>query len=152
MIVYEGDGDVFSTPAQTLCCTVNVEGAMGRGIALQFRKRYPKMYQQYRTLCKAGYFHVDQLWSCAVEDNRRVLCFPTKQRWALPSRPEWIEANLQKLARDYERHQITSLALPALGCGRGTGGLSLSDIRPLIRKYLDPLPIDVYCVYQNYVP
>ena len=152
MIVYEGEGNVFSTPAQTQICTVNVEGVMGKGIALEMRKRYPKMFEQYRALCRAGYFHVDQLWHYNVTPELKVLCFPTKQRWRLPSRLEWIDANLQKLARDYERHGITSIAVPALGCGFGTGQLPLSSVRPLIRKYLDPLPIDVYCVYQNYVP
>lgn len=47
MITYL-EGDLFSSPAQTLVNTVNTVGVMGKGIALEFKKRYPAMYQQYK--------------------------------------------------------------------------------------------------------
>lgn len=30
----------------------NCAGAMGKGIALQFKERFPKMYLEYKQLCK----------------------------------------------------------------------------------------------------
>ncbi len=41
-------GDLFSSPAQVLVNTVNLDGVMGKGIALQFKKLYPDMFKQYQ--------------------------------------------------------------------------------------------------------
>ena len=41
------EGDIFSSPAQTIVNTVNTVGVMGKGIALEYRKRYPAMFENY---------------------------------------------------------------------------------------------------------
>ena len=41
-------GGLFSSPAQVLANTVNLDGVMGKGIALQFKKLYPDMFKQYQ--------------------------------------------------------------------------------------------------------
>ena len=43
MITYI-EGDLFNSPAQVLVNTVNTVGVMGKGIALEFKKRYPEIY------------------------------------------------------------------------------------------------------------
>ena len=45
------EGDIFSSPAQVLVNTVNTVGVMGKGIALEFKKRYPAMFQEYKEQC-----------------------------------------------------------------------------------------------------
>jgi O-acetyl-ADP-ribose deacetylase (regulator of RNase III) len=35
------EGDLFASPAQTLVNAVNTAGVMGKGIAAEFRRRYP---------------------------------------------------------------------------------------------------------------
>lgn len=52
-------GDLFDSSAQTLVNTVNCVGAMGKGIALEFKKRYPAMYKRYKELCEQGYITVN---------------------------------------------------------------------------------------------
>ena len=53
---------IWASPAQTLVNTVNVVGAMGKGIALEFKRKYPDMYQRYRELCEAKEFKAGMLW------------------------------------------------------------------------------------------
>lgn len=137
MVVYEGPGDIFLSPAETLVCPVNTRGVMGNGLALAFSKRFPGLLDVYRRHCQNGQFTVESL---LLFD--RVLCLPTKDDFRYPSRLQWIDANLQKLAVTYMRHGITSLAVPALGCGKGQ--LPIEKVTPLIYQYLDPLPIEVY--------
>ena len=36
-------GDLFASQAQTLVNTVNCVGVMGKGVALEFKKRFPEM-------------------------------------------------------------------------------------------------------------
>jgi len=47
-------GDIFESNAQTLVNTVNCVGIMGKGIALEFRKRFPDMFEDYARRCKEG--------------------------------------------------------------------------------------------------
>ena len=46
------EGDIFLTPAQTIVNTVNTVGVMGKGIALEFKKRYPDMFEKYKVACE----------------------------------------------------------------------------------------------------
>ena len=45
-------GNIFDSDAMALVNTVNLEGVMGKGVALQFRNRFPENYRVYRTACK----------------------------------------------------------------------------------------------------
>ena len=44
-------GDIFASGAQTLVNTVNTVGVMGKGIALEFRERFPAMHRDYVERC-----------------------------------------------------------------------------------------------------
>ena len=47
-------GNVLESKSQTLVNTVNCVGVMGKGIALEFKKRFPKMFKDYVSRCKDG--------------------------------------------------------------------------------------------------
>jgi O-acetyl-ADP-ribose deacetylase (regulator of RNase III) len=47
---------IFESPAQTLVNTVNTVGVMGKGIAREFKLRYPDMFDEYRNICIEGRF------------------------------------------------------------------------------------------------
>lgn len=133
--------DLFLSPAQTLVNPVNVVGVMGRGLAAEFKAKFPDMFIAYRCACSNGTLKIGELfvWSTTA---MKIVCFPTKVHWHDPSRIEWIHAGLAKFVETYASHGITSVAFPRLGCG--LGGLSWDDVGPLIHSYLDPLPIRVY--------
>lgn len=136
------ESSIWQSPAHTLVNAVNTVGVMGKGIALQFKKKYPEMYEKYRALCDSKRFEVGSLW--LYKGNERwVLNFPTKKDWRQPSRPEYIEAGLQKFLLAYEVFNITSISFPQLGTGNG--GLDWRGIvQPLMEKYLRNIPIPVY--------
>lgn len=136
-------GNLLHSTMQTLVNPVNTAGAMGKGLALQFRKQYPAMYAEYEALCKQGKLKIGNLHLYRADDHW-ILNFPTKRHYRMPSRIEDIETGLSVLRAQYELWGIESLALPALGCGYG--GLSWGDVKPLIQRYLDdlPIPIEVY--------
>ena len=141
MITYL-EGDLFSSPAQTLVNTVNTVGVMGRGIALEFKKRYPAMYNQYKKYCDDGSLTVGKLMLWRDEPDHWLLMFPTKTTWRKPSDLSYIEAGLRKFVATYTDKGITSAAFPRLGCGNG--GLEWKDVKPLMEKYLEPLSIPCY--------
>ena len=51
MIEYK-TGDILSEQAEALVNTVNCVGAMGRGIALQFKRVFPDSFRAYAARCK----------------------------------------------------------------------------------------------------
>ena len=140
-------GDLFNSPAQVLVNTVNTVGVMGKGIALEFKKRYPEMFLKYQKVCADNSLDVGKLflWMGA---GQWILLFPTKKHWRNPSQPEFIELGLKKFADNWQRLGIESIAFPRLGCGNG--GLDWEVVRPIMEKYLKPLPIQVFIYLDNY--
>jgi len=134
--------NLFDSPAQTLVNTVNVVGVMGKGIAAEFKQRYPDMFEKYRQFCQRGSLTVGKLF-LYKSPNKWVLNFPTKKHWRSPSKVEYIEEGLRKFAETYTEHGITSISFPQLGTGNG--GLAWEGVvRPLMEHYLKALAIPVY--------
>ena len=130
-------GDLFESRAQVLTNTVNCVGVMGKGIALEFKKRYPSLFREYAARCTRGEMRIGEPW---LWENAEVqiLNFPTKRHWRTPSRLDDIEAGLKWLAEHYGVLGIYTIAMPALGCGNG--GLSWDAVRPLMETHLGGLP------------
>ena len=45
-------GDMFEVPVDIRVNTVNCVGAMGAGVALAFKRRYPDMFKDYQRDCR----------------------------------------------------------------------------------------------------
>lgn len=135
------EGDIFESPAKVIVNTVNTVGVMGKGIALSFKKRYPEMFERYKSVCEEGLLTTGKLM-LFYETDYWVLLFPTKEHWRNPSRLEYIEAGLKKFVETYAEKGITSIAFPRLGCGNGE--LNWDDVKPIMEKYLKKLPIPIY--------
>ncbi|MEO8165381.1 MAG: macro domain-containing protein [Betaproteobacteria bacterium] len=45
-------GNLLEADVEAVVNTVNTEGIMGKGVALQFRKAYPDNYEAYRRACE----------------------------------------------------------------------------------------------------
>jgi O-acetyl-ADP-ribose deacetylase (regulator of RNase III)/uncharacterized protein YwgA len=112
-------GDIFESGAQTLVNTVNTEGVMGKGIALQFKNRYPDMYADYVERCDRDEVKLGEPYIYRERLYPWIINFPTKKHWRSISRVEDIEAGLDHLEAHYLDWGVTSLAMPPLGCGEG---------------------------------
>lgn len=141
-VTYCGPGDIWSSTCQVIVIPVNTVGAMGKGLAESVRSTYPIIYKTYRESCRQGRFKVGTFMTFSISDHSRLLLFPTKKSWRAPSKLEWIDDGLKRLAEIYDKRGFESIAFPALGCGEG--GLDFeSTVKPLIYKYFDGLPIKV---------
>jgi len=111
------NGNIFDTTCETIVNTVNCVGVMGKGIALECKKRYPDMYDEYVKRCGCSLQQGGDLffWNnpdfygdiskniFAVEtkcEHHNILCFATKEDWRNNSRIEWIERGLKKFAEN----------------------------------------------------
>lgn len=143
MAIRYKSGDMFEQPAEAIVNTVNCVGVMGKGVALEFKRRWPANFRAYKRLCDAGKLAPGRLFvfennDVLAEANHRFLInFPTKQHWRAPSKIEYIDSGLDAFVREIRRLAIKSVVLPPLGCGNG--GLKWSDVRPLMEQKLAPL-------------
>ena len=141
MIIYTRT-NIFESNAQVLVNTVNTVGVMGKGLAKEFKRIYPDMFNNYQNYCEQGVFTIGKLQIYRTS-NKWVLNFPTKENWRNASKVEYIELGLQKFVEQYQIQGIKSVSFPMLGCGNG--GLDWESIvKPLMYKYLKNLPIDIF--------
>lgn len=140
-------GDMFSSQAQALVNTVNCVGVMGKGVALEFKKRFPALFADYAARCARKQVRLGMPYVFHDVSGTLIVNFPTKDHWRSPSRLVDIEHGLDYFVRHYKDWGITSIAFPPLGCGNG--GLEWSEVGPLIHGKLHRLPIDIE-VYAPY--
>jgi O-acetyl-ADP-ribose deacetylase (regulator of RNase III) len=133
--------DLFYSPARVLVNPVNTMGAMGAGLAYDFKRYFPEMFTQYQALCRADQFEVGQLLLYKTP-HKWVLNFPTKKHWRAESKLEYLEAGLQKFAATFASLNIVSVSFPLLGTG--SGNLPIDEVRPLMEAYLGGLPITIF--------
>ena len=137
-------GSIFNSKAQALVNTVNCVGVMGKGIALEFRRRYPEMFKEYRNICKRGELQPGQILPYR-DGETWILNFAIKNDWKQPAKVEWIESCLTEFVSRYRDMNIKSAAFPWMGAMNG--GISIEIIKKIMRSYLlnlTDIDIEVY--------
>lgn len=131
-------GSIFDSTADVLVCPVNCVGVMGAGLALEFKRRWPEMFEWYQIQCQKRAMWVG---SAIYLDEFSIMLCATKSHWKYPSKMRWVDNCLFDLVSIAMRDKITSIALPQLGCG--CGGLDWAEVWPLYEKHLGGLDADV---------
>lgn len=136
-MIEERTGNLLEAEVEALVNTVNCVGVMGKGIALQFKKKFPEMFKAYKKACDENKVQPGRIHVFERDDMigpRYLLNFPTKRHWKGKSRKDDVEAGLVALAEFIKEQKVKSIALPPLGCGNG--GLDWSEVRQMIEKHL----------------
>lgn len=144
------NGDIFESKMTALVNPVNCVGVMGKGLALQFKNKYPDYYREYRTACINRDLQLGTVLLCFDTHNEHpvIISFPTKYHWKDVSKIEHIRDGLIALVNAINIHDIDSVAIPALGCGEG--GLSWADVEPLVYTMMHRMPHVKFEVYEPY--
>lgn len=138
-------GNLLESDAQALVNTVNTEGVMGKGIALQFKEMFPENYRLYRDACKKRLVNVGQMFvtsESTLAGTKIIVNFPTKTTWKKPSEYSYIEDGLISLRNEIITRNITSIAIPPLGSHNG--GLDWLIVKQMIINHLQDLNCLVY--------
>lgn len=140
-------GDMFESKAQTLVNTVNCVGVMGKGIALEFKNRFPDMFDDYINRCKRNEVKLGKPYLFRKLVPPWILNFPTKDHWRSVSNIDSIVQGLKYLLQHYQEWDVTSLAVPPLGCGHGQ--LEWRIVGPTLYRFLSrmEIPVELYAPY-----
>lgn len=125
-------GDLFSYPdLEALGHGCNCAGAMGKGIALEFKRRYPTMYSKYRSLCKAENFNLGDVFFWE-KDDEKVFNLGTQQTWKTGAKLKAIETAVTRMLEIATEAGISKIGIPRIGAG--LGGLKWEDVRAVLER------------------
>lgn len=110
---------------------VNVWGAMGAGIAAEFKRRYPENYALYQEACSKRELEPGGLLTC--DDG--ALPFPSiiiyniasQEKPGPDARLDWLESGVALAIEDAKNRRLSKIALPRIGCG--IGGLNWDEVK-----------------------
>lgn len=150
MITYIEKGDIFGISGVTnYAHGCNCAGAMGKGIALQFRNKFPKMYLEYKAMCKAGNFNPGDVFAYNYGEGH-IYNLGTQETWRTKARLEYIERSVKAMLELATKNNVAKIALPAIGAG--LGGLEWDKVKEVLNKLSANYPnIELFVVeaYQN---
>lgn len=132
-MIIEAQGNLLNANADAIVNAVNCVGVMGKGLALAFKQAYPDNFAQYKQACNAGKVKPGAMFITKTNNNgnpKYIINFPTKRHWGEKSYLLDIEIGLTALVAKVKELEISSIAIPALGCG--LGGLDWQIVKPLI--------------------
>ena len=116
-------------------------------MASHFHRTYPENCTVYHRACSVMGLAIGE--ALTVELHRPkphpqfIINVPTKEHWRDPSKLEWIDQAMTALISEVLRLGITTIGIPALGCGKG--GLRWLDVWPRMEAALRDLSVEADC-------
>lgn len=148
MVTYVYEGDIFNLNGiSNFAHGCNCAGAMGKGIALQFKTTFPKMYKEYKTLCQKKLFLLGDIFIFKYESGI-IFNLGTQINWKTKADIKAIEIALEKMMEYSDLNEINKIALPKIGAG--LGGLNWNEIMLVIEKVSKKYPKTDLFVVENY--
>ncbi|PJZ48005.1 phosphatase [Leptospira saintgironsiae] len=148
MIKYVENGNIFDLSGVfNYAHGCNCAGAMGKGIALQFRKRFPLMYEEYKLLCSKKQFGLGDVFVYEYEQGV-VFNLGTQTTWKSKADLNAIGDAICKMFEEALKRNINKIAMPKIGAG--LGGLMWNDVKKIIENSSDQYPDIALVIVENY--
>ncbi len=137
-------GDLFEQSLPALAHGVNCAAVMGAGIAHEFRRRWPAMFDIYRERCRAGMVRLGGVLPWRAPDGLMIYNMATQRRPAPPASLDAIRSSLTATLTDAWQRGVPTLGLPRVGTGHG--GLAWADVAKVIEEAAAFSPVRVVVV------
>ncbi|MDE5701742.1 MAG: macro domain-containing protein [Bacteroides sp.] len=148
MVRYVKEGNIFTlSGVKCYAHGCNCVGAMGKGIALQFKMKYPQMYRLYKTKCADGTFTVGDVFEYVTGDEH-IYNLGTQKSWKTKAELEAIRKSVDTMLKLATQDNVKSIAMPKIGAG--LGGLNWCDVKTVIEDVALKYPDIELVVVENY--
>lgn len=135
MTYTEEKRDLFSVPEDYfLVHCVSADFALGKGIALEFRKRFD-MKNKLRDCGKSG--------KCILID--RVFNLVTKETWRRKPTMQNVTECLYEIRKQVTEKEIKKLAMPKIACG--LDGLDWKEVSEQVRGVFNDTDVEILVCY-----
>lgn len=142
-------GNLFEAPElDAIGHGCNCAGAMGKGIAVEFKKRFPAMYREYKQRCADGAFGLGDVFFWEDGDTR-VFNLGTQKTWRSGAVMSAIESSVERMLAIAEERGVGRIGLPRIGAG--LGGLKWSEVRHAIETKAAASKVELV-VFEHFVP
>jgi O-acetyl-ADP-ribose deacetylase (regulator of RNase III) len=141
-------GDMFSTPGVSVFAHgVDCAGEMAAGVAGQFRKRWPAMYEEYRALCGAGRLNLGEVFPW-IGDDVTIYNLAIQKHWRDTAKGPALAASLRRMVSLASSSGHTRVALPRVATG--LGGLGWTRVRHILDEVGAETPVTLL-VYEQFI-
>lgn len=138
-------GDIFTTNARAIGHGVNTHGVMGAGIALQFKNRFPKMYEAYREDCKNGKLRGGEVmpWAIGTDWGSDLMVFNIASQESPGDNAtyDFLVSGVKTAIDICVLIGIPVLALPRIGSG--IGGLDEAIVEGILESLAKRTAVDI---------
>lgn len=129
------EGDIFKVEGVTSYAHgCNCLGSMGKGIALQFKSKFPAMYRTYRQICQRGKYRPGDVYDYDY-GNGHIYNLATQVGVGRCAKLEYIKEAVRNMCERAVADNVEAIALPAIGAG--IGGLKWKDVKNVISEIAD---------------
>lgn len=140
------EGDLFESKLEALAHGCNCQGAMGKGIALRFRSKFPRMYAWYKQQCSILRFTLGNVQVWDREPNGPIIFnLATQERWGQQANIIAIERSMRGMCKYAMEHKISKIGLPRIGAG--LGGLPWEQVKEVMINVSNSYPEVELVVY-----
>jgi len=141
-------GDIFQTEGlRAYAQGVNCAGSMDAGIALAFKKRWPRMFDDYLARCQDGRFRLGDVfvWS---EGEETVYNLAIQEHWKTKAKVAALVKALHRMIQLASAVGIERIGLPRIGAG--LGGLDWPRVKKVLTEIGDETTITLV-VFEQFV-
>jgi O-acetyl-ADP-ribose deacetylase (regulator of RNase III) len=142
-------GDLFADPTiSAYAHGCNCAGAMGAGIAVAFKDKWPRMFDEYQARCADGRFGLGDVfvWS---EGDRAIYNLGTQEHWRKKAQLPAVARSLAKMVSLAEAAGIVRIGLPRIAAG--LGGLDWPKAKAALETAGRATEVTLV-VFEEYVP
>ena len=145
MIRFIPQGNIFAIEnVSSYAHGCNCAGAMGKGIAVQFKDKFPAMYAEYKAICKNGQYRPGDVFDYNY-GRGHVYNLATQVSWRTKAEIGFIRSAVERMFELAGTGGVTAIAMPAIGAG--LGGLKWNDVKTALTEIAAAYPdIDLYVV------
>ena len=141
-------GDIFATDGiHAYAHGCNCAGAMGAGIAIEFKRRWPRMFDDYAARCADGRFTLGDVcvWT---EGEHTIFNLGTQEHWRKKAQIPALTKSLGKMLELAAHAGIARVGLPRIGSG--LGGLDWPRVRKILVEAGKETPVQMV-VFEQFV-
>lgn len=141
-------GDLFHTEGlRAYAHGCNCAGTMDAGVSIAFKKRWPRMFDEYALRCKDGRFHLGDVfvWS---EGDEVVYSLAIQEHWKAKSKLPALVRAARKMVQLAEQSGVARIGLPRIGAG--LGGIDWKRVKSVLEEVGNESAVELI-VFEQFV-
>jgi len=135
-------GDIFDTDAKGIGHGINAKGVMGAGIALQFKLRFPEMYQTYKNACTNGTIKGGNSYPWILDQGEAfVFNICSQEEPGANASYDFLIQGVKQALSQAAWYGVKTIALPRIGSG--IGGLDEGLVETILTYLAEGSDVDI---------